>query len=101
MLSKRGCILLSYLIFLSASISVSDDGSRDVVQNQDGEDTLTTMQTEEEDNVAGDTLNVAAPDTINNDHKENRSVFNRLLKPIILTGLIGGALLLLFTQRGR
>lgn len=50
--------------------------------------------------VQSDTTAPAELDSSGQDDKPAGSVLSTLIKPILLTGIVGGLLLLLYTQRG-
>ena len=58
-------------------------------------------EVEEEGSDLLDTLSVAPADTLISQTSNDCGVISRLAIPVIITGIVGGILLLLFTERGR
>ncbi len=90
------------LIFTLATVGFCQDTTSvfQIQEKLEGEsgtasDTLMT--------VGQDTTALMSPDTSIAIEKEDQPAgfFSRLVKPIVLTGLIGGILYMLFTERGR
>ena len=99
----RSVIFLTcYVVLLSVGVSSANpEGSEIDPQDQ--------TAAGDERYAGPDTLSAASPDTVYLDsvnapvraEKDNRNFFARVIQPLALSALVGGLLLLIFTQRGR
>lgn len=90
-------IALSFIVFRPAlGLQVIDDKGSGNQMN------IPNVNSEQQDSLLSrdfDTLDTTRVDTTTADSNHSELVSD-LVKPLILTGLLGGLLLLLFTQRG-
>lgn len=70
-------------------------------QNQGKVEALQMGETDSATVVSQDTTGEAGKDSVAVGGSSQPGLFSRLVEPLLLTGLLGGLLLLIFSQRGR
>ncbi|TKJ40690.1 hypothetical protein CEE37_06925 [candidate division LCP-89 bacterium B3_LCP] len=90
-------LLLTFLLITSMNAQAQMN-STGISQLEISSSQITADSLSEVDN---DSLDFTASDTTANTQEEPPTFFGSITRPLILTALAGGLLLLLFTQRGR